>query len=401
MAETLAGTLSGPAPAPSVPGSPVRYNCIEGLRALAALAVFFIHVSETRYGASFGYHAIGIDRYVRAFFDELAVGVPIFFVISGFVIYRPFAARHLGGKGEPSTISYIARRVLRIYPAYWVALVGTVLVFSDLVTVRGPAHWFANLGLVQWYVPGATGHGFVLEGMIQSWTLTSEVTFYATLPIFVYAIRRFASGDLFRAHAMGVAGVITVGVAARMWLIFGSPPTWVEYLPIYLAFFGTGMALALVTIAVARGGAAPRFLARCAEHPGWCAAVALVAFLIATVTADITDGPVILLNSTPIWEQLVRFFLQWVVVAALIVPAVLSIEQGGRVRATLGSRVAVFLGSISYGFYLWHWAIIRWLSKHWFHATSGQTMLKVTVVGLPATIAIAYASFRLVEKPLI
>jgi peptidoglycan/LPS O-acetylase OafA/YrhL len=88
-------------------------------------------------------------------------------------------------------------------------------------------------------------------------------------------------------------------------------------------------------------------------------------------------------------------------VAGLIVPAVLALHQGGRVRATLGSRVAVFMGSISYGFYLWHWAIIRWLAKHWFYASSGQTMLKVTLVGLPATIAIAYASFRIVEKPLI
>ena len=82
-------------------------------------------------------------------------------------------------------------------------------------------------------------------------------------------------------------------------------------------------------------------------------------------------------------------------------PAVLALQQGGRVRATLGSRLAVFLGSISYGIYLWHWAIIRWLAGHWFHASSGQTMLKVTVVGLPVTIAIAYASFRLIEKPLI
>jgi peptidoglycan/LPS O-acetylase OafA/YrhL len=161
------------------------------------------------------------------------------------------------------------------------------------------------------------------------------------------------------------------------------------------------MALALVSIAVARDPGARSRLVRCAEHPAWCVGVALLAFVIATVTADITDGPVILLNATPIWEQLLRYFLQWVMVAGLIVPAVLALHQGGRVRATLGSRVAVFMGSISYGFYLWHWAIIRWLAKHWFYASSGQTMLKVTLVGLPATIAIAYASFRIVEKPLI
>ena len=72
-----------------------RFDCVQGLRAVAALAVFLIHVSETRYSSGFGYHAVGIDRYVRAFFDELAVGVPIFFAISGFVMYRPFVDRHL------------------------------------------------------------------------------------------------------------------------------------------------------------------------------------------------------------------------------------------------------------------------------------------------------------------
>ena len=86
-------------------------------------------------------------------------------------------------------------RVLRIYPAYWAALIGTVLVVSDQITVRGPGHWAADLGLVQWYVPGANGHGIVFEGMIQAWTLTAEVTFYAALPIFAFAVRQVARGD--------------------------------------------------------------------------------------------------------------------------------------------------------------------------------------------------------------
>ena len=119
MVETLAGDAAFEAPTPATPASSVRFACIEGLRAVAALAVFFIHVSETRYSAGFGYHAVGLDRYVRAFFDEFQVGVPIFFAISGFVMYRPFVARHVGGQSEPSTMSYITRRVLRIYPAYW------------------------------------------------------------------------------------------------------------------------------------------------------------------------------------------------------------------------------------------------------------------------------------------
>ncbi len=251
-----AGTLTVDTPAPAGAAS-VRFDCIEGLRALAALAVFFIHVSETRYGQGFGYHAVGVDRYVRAWFDQLQVGVPIFFAISGFVMYRPFVARHVGGAPEPSTSSYVARRVLRIYPAYWVALIATVLVVSDQITLRGPGHWAANLGLVQWYVPGGTGHGIVFEGMIQAWTLTAEVTFYAALPLFALAMRRASRREPLRAHRIGVAAVVVAGVAARLWLVYGAPPTWVTVLPVYLAFFGTGMAIAIVSVTIAGGGAAP------------------------------------------------------------------------------------------------------------------------------------------------
>ena len=66
------------------------------------------------------------------------------------------------------------------------------------------------------------------------------------------------------------------------------------------------MALAIVSITVGRGGMARSWLVRCAEHPGWCVGVAVLAFLVATVTADITDGAVIELNATPSWELLTR-----------------------------------------------------------------------------------------------
>jgi peptidoglycan/LPS O-acetylase OafA/YrhL len=250
-------------------------------------------------------------------------------------------------------------------------------------------------------VPGATGHGIVFEGMIQAWTLTAEVTFYAALPIFAFLVRRAAgvAGDARLAHWIGVTLVIVAGIAARLWLIYGAPPTWVTVLPVYLAFFGTGMALAIVSVEVARSGRAPRAIAACGRHPWWCTIAALAAFGASTAVAFGTDGAVIGLHPIPSWALLVRFLMQWVVVAGLIIPAVIGVERGGIVRGALASRPALFLGAISYGIYLWHWAIIRWLAGHWFNASSGQTMAKVTLVGLPVTIAVAYASYRLIEKP--
>src|SRR4029079_11787580 len=98
--------------------------------------------------------------------------------------------------------------------------------------------------------------------------------------------------------------VIVAGILARVWSIYGAPPTWVTVLPIYLAFFGTGMALAIASVEVARGRAAPRAAAWCAEHPGLCVGAAVLAFLVSTVLADVTDGPVIEIGTTPNWELL-------------------------------------------------------------------------------------------------
>ncbi len=387
-----------PAPEPSAPER-VRFATVEGLRAVAALCVFVLHVSETRYGGS-NYVAVGLDRYARAFFDELAIGVPIFFAISGFVLYRPFVARHVAADAEPSVRSYAARRVLRIYPAYVVALVGTVALFGHQVVLHGTGRWLANLTLVQSYVPGAQGTRTVFMGMLQAWTLVVEITFYATLPLLAYAVRRASRTEALRSHWTALGLVLAAGIAARAWDAFAVPPRWVTVLPVYLPLFVIGMALAVASAGIAHGHAAPRVIDWAARHPGWCVTVAVAAFLTSTVIADVVEGAHLAITTQPQWETELQFVLQMVTVAGLLIPAVIGVERGGRVRRTLSSRVAVFLGAISYGIYLWHWAVIRWLAANWFGASSGQTMLKVTIVGLPATIAIAYASYRVVERPL-
>ena len=111
--------------------------------------MFFTHVSETRY-AGFGYVAVGFDRYARAFFDELVVGVPIFFSISGFVMYRPFCrATHAGvGRAVHHVVLHPAR------PAHLSRRTGWrswALCCSSATrsVLRGTGRWIANLGLVQ------------------------------------------------------------------------------------------------------------------------------------------------------------------------------------------------------------------------------------------------------------
>ena len=97
----------------------LRFPTFEGLRALAAVAVLVFHAATfttTLAGESRGPAELG------AWIQNLNVGVSLFFVLSGFLLFRPFVLAHLTGAAGPATRPYLLRRLVRIFPAYWVAL---------------------------------------------------------------------------------------------------------------------------------------------------------------------------------------------------------------------------------------------------------------------------------------
>ena len=129
MTELLAPTREQ---APDVvkppPGNP-RFPLFDSLRGLAALAIVLTHVglgSGANYNAAYG-----------ALLARLDIGVTLFFVLSGFLLYRPFVAARIEDRPALRLRDYARRRVLRIVPAYWLAL--TVLAIWPGLTLHGPA----------------------------------------------------------------------------------------------------------------------------------------------------------------------------------------------------------------------------------------------------------------------
>src|SRR5213592_3870613 len=92
-----------------------RFPHIDSLRAIAAIAVLGTHAAI--FAGADGPHTTS-GHYA----ERLEVGVAIFFVISGFLLYRPFAAARATAAQPPHTGPYAWRRALRIVPAYWLAL---------------------------------------------------------------------------------------------------------------------------------------------------------------------------------------------------------------------------------------------------------------------------------------
>jgi len=106
-------------------------------------------------------------------------GVAIFFLISGFLLFRPFLAARRSGR-TLRLRDFYRRRALRIVPAYWVAL--TLFIVFGFVSGVTAHNWWIFYGFAQIYCLGTIGHGIGV-----AWTLCIEVTFYAALPAFAFA----------------------------------------------------------------------------------------------------------------------------------------------------------------------------------------------------------------------
>ncbi len=156
---------------------PRHFASFDGLRAIAALLVLLLH---TAWVSGFTQRSsLGI------YLGRLEIGVSIFFLISGFLLYRPFALSHLAGLPEPDRRRFWTRRLLRIVPAYWLAL--TVLTYGFHSVALGPgwqgfvSHYF----FLQIYFPAQS-----VNGIPQAWSLCTEVSFYLFLPLYAWLMVR-------------------------------------------------------------------------------------------------------------------------------------------------------------------------------------------------------------------
>ena len=138
---------------------PSALPALDGLRALAVLAVLLTHV-----GFQTGRTVEGT---VGAVLSRLDIGVTLFFLLSGFLLYRPFAAAHVGAAPAPRLRAYLRNRALRILPAYWLLVVVAVPLLSPRQTDAGELA--RQLLLLQ-----TVEADHLLHGLTQTWSLVVE-----------------------------------------------------------------------------------------------------------------------------------------------------------------------------------------------------------------------------------
>jgi peptidoglycan/LPS O-acetylase OafA/YrhL len=342
---------------------------VEGMRACAAIGVVVTHVAfQTG-------HSRGVDGRLLGRFD---LAVAVFFALSGFLLWRGHAASARGLGPHPATGHYLRSRVVRIMPAYVVAVVVILTLLPDAdhpsLTV-----WLANLSLTQVYVPLTLTHG-----LTQMWSLSVEVTFYLALPILaLLAARLPVRGRVPAIAALGVASLFWG------WIPFTAPAGLnpLNWPPAFFSWFAAGMLLAEWVYSPAGW---PHRLAR---HRLLMAIVVVVAFLVA---ASPLAGPAGLVPSTAA-QFTVKTAMGALLAAALVAPLVL--DRPDTRHRLLGTAPMVTLGRWSYGIFIWHLAAMTMVFPVIGEFSFRGHMPEVLALTLVFAVAIAAVSYALVESP--
>jgi peptidoglycan/LPS O-acetylase OafA/YrhL len=318
------------------------FPALDGMRVMAATAVVLTHAGFWTSPGVF----TPADRAIA----RLDVGVAVFFVLSGFLLGRPFFRAAAEGRPAPRAAAYLWRRALRILPPYWLAVAGA-LAFLPGNAEAGVGDWIRHLLLVQIYdtQPDA-------EGLTHLWSMCTEVAFYLVLPWLAVGLLRL-TGRTWRPDRLlaALGGLAVVGWAwvAVAWQLQSAGNTMHLWLPAFLGWFAGGMALAVLTVSDTEWA-----IVRVAREIGsslWtCWALAAALFWIA---CSPVAGPLGL--DSPTWvEGVVKNALYLSIGVLLVAPLVLHERPLRATGQLLAAPPARMLAEISYGVFLFHMPVL-------------------------------------------
>jgi peptidoglycan/LPS O-acetylase OafA/YrhL len=370
------------------PGNP-RFPLFDSLRGLAALAIVVTHVGLAS-GANF-------TAFYGSMTARLDVGVTLFFVLSGFLLYRPFVAARFEGRPPIRVRDYARRRVLRIVPAYYLAL--TALAIWPGLAFTGP-RW-TYYAFVQNY-----NLTWVLGGLGQAWSLAVEASFYVLLPVYALAMsrvtRRAAPGRAARIDVAVLAALALASIGLRAY-IYATENALVLLFTILGTFFwfALGMGLAVASAALHGRERRPAVIGLIERRPSLWWAAAIVLFVLMSYGYGLPKE----LYGHPSDLQFLGEHLTYGAVSFLLVlPAVWGDGLGGAPRRVLALRPIAWLGLVSYGLFLWHARFVQYFTAKgaggwlpWLHSS----LLVMLVCVLACSLAAAAGSYYLVERPIL
>jgi peptidoglycan/LPS O-acetylase OafA/YrhL len=369
-----------------------EFPLFDSLRAIAFTCVLVTH-------ASFFAGLQGTGTRLGPFYARLDLGVDIFFVISAFLLYRPFAAAHINGGQRPRIRAFAWRRVLRIVPPYWLILTVVSLWLGTSVVFRAANVPFFY-GFLQIYNPRT----ITLAGLPQAWSLCVEASFYVFLPLYALLIRRLPGEtreQRVRMQLVGAGGLFAIGLIYNA--IIGPPGLPAQMplhfaLPAFIDYFAIGMALASLSIAQEGGARMPAPLRITERYPVLAWLLALIAFVAVSKWVGLGVLGTRYGYSANMW----RHVLYGVIAFGTVLPAVFGDPRRGVVRRILANRFLLYVGIVSYAAYLLEFAVLIQLQRWGFASVANDTTPYLWfVVAFLATIGLASISWFLYERPIL
>lgn len=333
---------------------PSRIDALDGLRAVAVVAVLLFHLDLSWMSGGF-------------------LGVSLFFTLSGFLITRLLLDERYR-TGRVALRSFWARRLRRLSPASLVVL-GLIAVASlggvfEGVRLRGDLA--ASLGyMANWrFATAGTTYADLFTStpspVIHFWSLAIEEQFYVLFPlIFVLLMRR---------RTLLIGGLITLTLSS----VIASLVTESRNLGYYGTHLRAAELLVGAVLAVALDRRAVTRRGPSASASGLIAMTALVALM---MTGSASDG----------WLYRGGFFA----VACLSAVTIASLTSDGPLARALAFPPVVMLGRASYSIYLVHWPIIVLMNPD----RMGFDGWLLDVVRIVASVSVGFASYRIIESP--
>lgn len=333
-----------------------RLPVLDGLRGLAILLVVMTHSFLTGYrpALSAGPFSIGVEPLVLGG----SLGVELFFFLSGFVLFVPYARSRIAGAASPGLSHFFSGRALKIVPSYVIALFVLGLFFYQPPYVL--QNLWRDIALHLIFI-----HTFYYTAMFSIaspfWSLGTEVQFYLLFPLIAWAMQRRPI------LTYGLA--LAVGEGYRLWIHAAGLHNnffWVCQLPGQIDLFVLGMLTAYAYVWL---GERPH------DQRVMRAATAIAVIAMACSAWLINDFSSITKNlgmpDHQAWQSDHRLIVSWTI--ALL--ALGSLFAASWWQRTIANPLLLFLSTISYNLYLWHEAVVlqcsrtgfpcAWVSNPW------------------------------------
>jgi peptidoglycan/LPS O-acetylase OafA/YrhL len=345
---------------------------IDGLRAIAITAVVAFHA--------------GLKGVTGGF-----IGVDIFFVLSGFLITSMlFKEAELTGKINLQ--EFYARRVRRLLPASSLVLVVTIiLAYFFLIPIGDEQLKFARSAIATAFFVSNIyfwkSSGGYFDGpsdqipLLHTWSLSVEEQFYLVWPILLIGIVRFAilkGLKLRNLVLLTLAVMFTGSLGTSIWLSAESPSAGFYLLPSRIWELAAG---AMAGVFLYKRGLNKSLNARWFAE--FLSLAGLSAIIIGIIYFDAT-------MTFPGWVALLP------VSGTVAVVIAGSLSYKNSVSRMLSTKPMVWIGKLSYSWYLWHWPLLVFTKINNF----GHSDLSINLVIVFFALLLAFLTYYFVENPI-